>query len=157
MASKWCDLQCVYLLKCLWLRIKHLTDLAEFTQSYCLQANTCVVLKGKNKITFDKFTMKGLWRHFPLTTASLTVSDSISFHPKHRTVSFRFQSTCTQAETATEEWRLHKEVKWQIQVARRNINSFRPSEQQASCQKDKGRSKGLTPDMTDALELRENS
>ena len=61
---------------------------------------------------------------------------AMCFHPKQRTVLLRFLSTCTQTDTAVnKEGRLHREVKWQIQVARRNINSFRTSEQQASCQR----------------------
>lgn len=65
---------------------------------------------------------------------------TICFHPKHRTVLPRFESTCTWADTTvTKEWRLHREVKRQIQVARRNINSFRTSEQQSSCQRERER------------------
>lgn len=65
---------------------------------------------------------------------------AMCFHPKHSAVLPRFLSTCTRAATAaTKEWRLHREVKWQIQVARRNINSFRTSEQQASCQRERER------------------
>lgn len=78
---------------------------------------------------------------------------AMCFHPKRRTAIPRILSTCTRADaTATKKWRLRREVKWQIQVARRNINSFRTSEQQVGCQGE--RSKGLTPDMTDALETR---
>lgn len=53
------------------------------------------------------------------------------FHPKRRT---GFESTRAQAAASVrKERRLHRQVEWQIQVARRNINSFWTSEQRTSC------------------------
>lgn len=118
---------------------------------------------NKHEHFLDVFKANRKW---PMTVASQEASSVIlphvaawqpttilamCFHPKC--------TVCTKGTRAdasvTKHSRLHWEVKWQIQVARRNINSFRTSEQRASCQGGGGSpSTELTSDMTDALNTR---
>lgn len=60
-------------------------------------------------------------------------------------------SLCSLVMQALQREDYREEVKWQIQEARRNINSFRTSEQQTSCQSERGGIIRAYPDMTDAL------
>lgn len=113
------------------------------------------MFKQRNVITFDRFIIQAFQRHFCPTWQP--ESDCVSYVFSSKTQDcVPWFSKHMHPSRHCKERRLHRQVKWQIQVARRNINSFRTSEQQASCQRERGRerSKGLTPDMTDALETR---
>lgn len=100
------------------------------------------------------------WRPSPGIPSDLASWQSATllamcFHPKHRTVSPRFLSTCTQtlqplkSEDYTEK--SSDKFKWPEEIS---IHLGPVSSKPAVRKRGRERSKGLTPDMTDALELR---
>lgn len=100
------------------------------------------------------------WRPSPGILSDLVAWQSATllatgFHPKHRTVSPRFLSTCTWADTtATKGVKITQRSQVTNSSGQKKYHLGPVSSKPAVRKSGRERSKGLTPDMTDALELR---
>lgn len=112
----------------------------------------------KNEITFDRFIMEAFWRHFAWL-GGLTVSDSISHvfssktqkcvTPGLKAHAHKQPPQSLRSEDYTEK--SSDKFKWPEEIS---IHLGPVSSNPAVRESGRERSKGLTPDMTDALEMR---